>query len=269
MDTANSDIVLFSGFEDLKKEIKRLKTELSMLLLERDELEFVICKGIEVAYYLKFGALEYKAYKAQCTALRLKRKIELIQARLNRQENIEISVIEQTLDKEFADYKKILNEKIDKMNEAIEYNNLDVLTPEESKELKKLYRNIVKTLHPDINPNVASEQLRLLENAITAYKNGNIATLRIIAATVNDSDFSEKTQDATSALIEEKTRLEAMLLTVSENIAKLKASYPYTVKDLVTDPEKEQKYIEKLEGILNQYEMLIKIYKTKLKEMLG
>ena len=35
MDTTSSDIVLFSGFEKLKEEVKRLKTELSMLLLEQ------------------------------------------------------------------------------------------------------------------------------------------------------------------------------------------------------------------------------------------
>lgn len=269
MDTTSSCIVLFSGSERLKEEIKRLKTELSMLLLERDELELVTCKNIEVAYHLKFGALEYKAYEAQCTALRLKRKIELIQAQLNRQKKIEPLLIEQTLDTEFADYKKILNEKIDKMNEAIKYSNLDELSPQESKELKRLYRNIVKNLHPDINPNATSEQLRLLENAITAYKNGNIATLQIISAMLSDSDISENTQDAMSALTEEKSRLESMLLNVRKSINKIKSSYPYTVKDLVTDSEKEQQYKEKLEGILNQYEMLIKIYKAKLKEMLG
>ncbi len=269
MDTTSSGIVLFSGFERLKEEIKRLKTELSMLLLERDELELVTCKNIEVAYHLKFGALEYKAYEAQCTALRLKRKIELIQAQLNRQKKIEPLLIEQTLDTEFADYKKILNEKIDKMNEAIKYSNLDELSPQESKELKRLYRNIVKNLHPDINPDVTSEQLKLLENAITAYKNGNIATLQIISAMLSDSDISENTQDAMSALTEEKSRLESMLLNVRKIIDKIKSSYPYTVKDLVTNSEKEQQYKEKLEGILNQYEMLIKIYKAKLKEMLG
>lgn len=269
MDTTNSGIVLFSGFEKLKEEIKRLKTELSMLLLERDELELVTCKNIEVAYHLKFGALEYKAYEAQCTALRLKRKIELIQARLNRQEKVELLIIEQTLDTEFADYKKILNEKIDKMNEAIEYSKLDELSPQDSKELKKLYRNIVKHLHPDINPDVTNEQLRLLETAITAYKDGNIATLKIINAMLSDYDISENTQDAMSALTEEKSRLEDMLLNIRKSIDKIKSSYPYTVKELVTDSEKEQQYKEKLESILKQYEMMIKIYQAKLKEMLG
>ena len=84
-----------------------------------------------------------------------------------------------------------------------------------------------------------------------------------------DSDISENTQDAMSALTEEKARLESMLLNVRKSIAKIKSSYPYTVKDLVTDSEKEEQYKEKLESILNRYEMLIKIYKAKLKEMLG
>lgn len=85
---AKTDIIIFPDFEKLKNEVEKIRTELSMLLLERDELQFVICRNIETAYMLKLGGLEYKAYEAQCTALRLKRKIELIQAKKNRQEKL-------------------------------------------------------------------------------------------------------------------------------------------------------------------------------------
>ena len=43
------------------------------------------------------------------------------------------------------------------MNEALERNEAEFLSQEEGKLLKKLYRNIVKVLHPDINPNVTEE----------------------------------------------------------------------------------------------------------------
>ena len=93
-----SNIILFPDFHKLKAEVERMRTELSMLLSERDELRFVVCKNIETDYYIKLGSLEYKVYSAQCSALRLKRKIELIQARKNRQEKIVISLIEEILD---------------------------------------------------------------------------------------------------------------------------------------------------------------------------
>ncbi len=157
IDPTDSAMILFPEFEELKEKVERLRTELSMLLSERDELRFVVCKNIETAYILKLGSLEYKAYEAQCTFLRLKRKFELIQAKINRQEKIIISSIESTLDEEFAEYQKKLDEQINKMNEAIKRSKSRALTAGESKELKKLYRKIVKSLHPDMNPNTSEQ----------------------------------------------------------------------------------------------------------------
>ena len=129
-DTSSAgNVIVFPNFEKLKSEVEKMRTELSMLLLERDELQFVICKNIETEYMLKLGSIEYKAYEAQCAALRLKRKIELIQAKKNRQEKVIISTIEETLDNEFAEYQKQLNEQIDKMNDALKRSKAEVLLP--------------------------------------------------------------------------------------------------------------------------------------------
>ena len=261
-------IILFPDFQKLKENAERMRTELSMLLLERDELQFVICKNIEAAYYLKLGALEHKAYEAQCAALRLKRKIELVQARINRQEKVIISQIESILDNEFEEYQAKLNEQIDKMNEALKRSTAERLTEQENAELKKLYRNVVKKLHPDVNPTVSDAEIRLLDNAVNAYKNGDLAALRIIEETVSDRTLPEPTQDAMSMLKKENERLEKMLSSVRESIAEIKARYPYTVKDIVEHPEKEAERKSELEYILAQYKEMIEIYKSRLAEML-
>ena len=117
--SSSENVILFPDFEKLKNEVEKKRTELSMLLLERDELQFVICRNIETEYMLKLGGIEYKAYEAQCKSLRLKRKIDLIRAKKNRQEKVIITDIEETLNREFEDYQKHLNEQIDKMNEAL------------------------------------------------------------------------------------------------------------------------------------------------------
>ena len=62
----NSTIIPFPDFQKLKEEIEKLRTELSMLVLERDELRFVVCKNIEMEYMMKVGGLEYQAYEAEC-----------------------------------------------------------------------------------------------------------------------------------------------------------------------------------------------------------
>ena len=48
-DTSSAgNVIVFPDFEKLKNEVEKMRTELSMLLLERDELQFVICKNIDI-----------------------------------------------------------------------------------------------------------------------------------------------------------------------------------------------------------------------------
>lgn len=266
--TSTGNVIVFPDFEKLKSEVEKMRTELSMLLLERDELQFVICKNIETEYMLKLGSIEYKAYEAQCAALRLKRKIELIQAKKNRQEKVIISAIEETLDTEFAEYQKQLNEQIDKMNDALKRSKAEVLSDEDNKKLKKLYRKIVKALHPDINPDVSETQVNLFDNAVQAYKNGDLNTLRIIGEMVGNSPLPEQHKDALAQLNEEKERLQHLLKAIRDSIEQIKSEYPYTMKEIIEDEEQTEQKKKELENILSQYNELISIYKAKIEEMI-
>ena len=261
-------IILFPDVQILRDEIEKLRTELSMLVLERDELKFIICKNIETEYMIRIGSLEYKAYEAQCASMRLKRKIELIQAKKNRQEKINLNKIDEILEEEFYEYLQKLNKQIDKMNEVLKHNKSEFLSEEESGELKKLYRKIVKILHPDINPEVTMSQIKMLDNAVIAYKNGDLGTLKIINEMIGEPQMPEKHGDAFSQLKVEKERLNEFLNTVRNNIDKIKSEYPYTVKEILEDEQRlEQKKLE-LEDVLKQYKELNKAYNIKIKEML-
>lgn len=266
--TSTDNVIVFPDFEKLKNEVEKMRTELSMLLLERDELQFVICKNIETEYMLKLGSIEYKAYQAQCLSLRLKRKIELIQAKKNRQEKVIISAIEEALDTEFAEYQKRLDEQINKMNDALKRSKAEVLTVEENKELKKLYRKIVKALHPDINPDVSETQVNLFDNAVQAYKNGDLNTLRIIGEMVGNSPLPEQHKDALTLLNEEKERLQNLLKVIRDSIEQIKSEYPYTMKEIIEDEEQIEQKKRELENVLSQYNELISIYKAKIEEMI-
>ena len=268
MEPKNS-IIIFPDFQRLKAEIARMRAELSMLLLERDELQFVVSKNISTHYMLELGSLEYKAYKAQCTALRLKRKIDLIQSLKNREEPIILEKIEEALDSEFAEYKKKLNEQIEKMNEAIERSRYKELTAEENNEIKKLYREIVKVLHPDLNPNTTDAQIRLFDNAVQAYKNGNLYTMRIIhemVATQHPSD--DINSNAMSILREKHEELKRLIFAIQDSIENIKKAYPFTVLDILNDPKKLSEKRKELEDIILQYNNMIEFYTTKLREMM-
>ena len=267
-DNPQATVIPFPDFEKLKADVDKLRTELSMLVLERDELLLVECRNIEMAYMLAIGGLEYKAYEIECAILRLKRKIELIQANKNRQEKIVLSKIEEVLDFEFAEYKAKLNEQVDRMNAALERSKGEVLSDEENRELKKLYRAIVKSLHPDLHPNLSDAKINLFHNAAMAYENGDLNGLRIISAMVTEPALPENKSDALSLLVKEKGRLFKLLQVTKDKIANIKTEYPYMMKSLVQSPEKvEARKAELKENIKQQNEMLA-VYSAKIDEML-
>ena len=144
----------------------------------------------------------------------------------------------------------------------------DVLSDEDNKELKKLYRKIVKALHPDINPDVSEAQVQLFGNAVSAYKNGDLGTLRIIGEMVGNNPLPVQHKDAMTQLVEERERLQGLLKSIRDSIENIKSEYPYTMKDILEDTEKTEQKKQELESILEQYNELISIYKAKIEEML-
>ncbi|MEG1981067.1 MAG: molecular chaperone DnaJ [Clostridia bacterium] len=263
-----SEIIVLPNYAKLKDEVEKLRKKLIKLVFERDELSYTICKNIETKYLLMFGSLEYKAYELECETLRLKRKMELIRAKKNRQEMVIITQIEKTLDIEFEEYKQKQTEQMDKMNDAIKRNKGHRLSDEEDKEFKKCYRNIIKALHPDLHPENTSAQTTLLENAINAYKEGDLETIRIISEMVCETNIPDNHIDAMTQLVNEEKRLKNLLLNIKEDIKKIKSEYPYTVKEIVTDPKLSKKRKADLLDLISQYNELISSYTANINEML-
>ena len=268
-DSAEDRFILLSqDFESLKSEVERLRAQLAMLVLERDELLFVECKNIETAYMLSIGALEYRAFEIECAVLRLKRKAEIIRAKKNRQEPVVLSAIEELLDIAFAQYQAKLNERIEKMNAAIERSRGAFLSDAEAKELKSLYRAVVKALHPDLHPDSSDAKIQLFQNAAAAYEKGDLDGLRIIAAMVAEPVPLSDGPDSTALLTSARERLLGLLQTVEERIVEIKSEYPYTMKPIVQSPERTEARKTELREHIGRLNETLAAYTAKIEEML-
>lgn len=263
------DLAINSEYENLLKESKKLQGTLSALIMERDELKLHICKNLQAEYMVKIGTLEYKVYEFECKILRIKRKIELIQMYFNRQKIVNIIEIELTLNAEFEEYQENLNEKMNEINKALERNNLDTLSDEESVEIRKLYRQIVKKLHPDLNPNVTAGEIELFTKAVDAYKNGDLDTLRSISMLITEISDSDSISDSMNNLKIKIEKLKNMIDLISKEIEQIKDSFPYNQKELLTNPVKLNERRQELLRILDEYKHIYKLYETKLNDMLG
>lgn len=264
-----ADIIVLPAYEDLKSEIEKLRTELSMLLLERDELIFVICRNLETEYMLKVGGLEHQLYAKQCEAQRLKRKAELIQAALNRQMKPDLPQIDRLLDKEFAAWQNKLDEQVRKMNEALKHGSAEFLSLEDAKELKSLYHKIVKVLHPDIHPNISDAERQLFENAVAAYKNGDLLSIRAIYETVGNGSALFDDADTMRELMKTRKHLEELLAGINEEIIGIKGRYPYAEKEFLADDAKVEERKQQLRDNLEQYQKLCDIYLERIAAMKG
>lgn len=261
-------MILFPDFEALKRLVEKLRTELSMLFLERDELLYQECKNIEMAYMLAVGAMEYKAFELECKIRRQKRKAELIQTKINRQEKITISQIDNALDKEFSEYQAMLNEQVEKMNAAIERSHGRILTNVENQEIKKLYRTIVKALHPDLHPEITEAQRQLFFNAVEAYEHGDLDSLRVISTMVSGPVIPNEQADAMTELKDEKERLSKLLQNLKDRISEIKLAFPYTMKEFVQSPEKINARKAELQEQINRLSEVLTAYNKKIDGML-
>ena len=71
-------------FAELQKRYQALRTELVKLITDRDELLATVKPNLEAKYYAVIGQDQYRLFLVRNEVLRLRRKIELIRASLNR-----------------------------------------------------------------------------------------------------------------------------------------------------------------------------------------
>lgn len=246
------EMIRFPGGDDAHERILALRIELEKLFYERDELVSIDCENIKMQYMLLFGGLEYKLYEAYCDYLRLRRKKEMIQAKKNREETIDLEEIEAALDEEFRAYKERLQAKMEEVTSAIDRSEGEWLSKADTKRLKRRYRRIMKRLHPDLNPSVTAEEKELFYRAVESYKNGDLATIEMILALIEGRTPDDLPTDP-AAMEEEIVRLEGLIKSVREEIKKIKERPPYIWKVYVEDGKKRAAKLRDLRAELWSY----------------
>jgi len=262
-------IRLHPEYENLKTEVERLRAELSMLILERDHLQHQECKNIEAAYMLRVGHLEYKAFQIECEFLRLKRKVELVQAKKNRQERVELEIIERILDEEFDEYAEELQEKLRAMNDALARGEGKMLTKQASAEIKTIYHEIVKALHPDLHPAMDNEHLELFHHAVFAYEHADLDELRVIRTLIDTAPGEGEAKTGFAALKAERARLESALATVRADMERIKSEFPYTMVKFVNDKAAIQARTREIEERIESFQQARASYENRLAVLLG
>lgn len=268
LNSAEQAVIVSPAYQELVEKIKKLRTELAMLLLEKDALLLTECVNIENDYLSQFGGLENNIYKLQIIASRLARKIELIQTKKNRQEDVDLFELDEILNQEFKEKKDELHKRIKRKKQADRWKEAEKLTSEEMKELKNLYYAIVKYLHPDLHPNQTQKEKLLFNSAVNAYKEGDLSTLRMIKMAMRRPEESVGNQTALEELEAEKDYLEERIDEVKRSIREIMTSYPYTMKEILADEKISQKKRNTLQSRVDTLNEKIRRLELRITRML-
>lgn len=239
-------------------EVTKLKEQLTQLIFEYDNLFSHVCPEIERRYVLEFGIFEYRLYELELKIDKLKRKLQLIQIEINHENEIDLDKIEERLNEEFEEYEKQVQSQIDEIK-FLKENDPDMLSESDSKKLKKLYRMLIKKLHPDLNPNQTFFELNLFYRAVYCFENADLKGLESVAAILPEEAGEE---------ISDIDELKELVGDYEDKIFKLKNDYPYNKKELLDNDESGQKYKDMLIDLIDDRKEDIKNLENKIDDLI-
>ncbi len=257
--------------DKLKKELELLKTEYVKLLNDKDVLLSWGKPQLEALYNTRIGAHKLRLLEIQLQIKALKRKIELVRACVNQNRIPDFNEIELTIAAELAEAQLQIMQTADSVeNSKHLLKNLD--SPQRSAELRTIFRSIAKNLHPDVNPDLTEEQLKIWHLFLSAYKEGDLDKMKAMQL-VYEKELNVQGADTLSqeqlSLAIESIKQGCKLL--QDEVLAIRNDFPFTIENLIKDENWVSEEAEKMKTQLNEltqyekeldaeYKLLISLY---------
>ena len=239
------NIAFCPEFEQIKASLQKSRNDYIALVDEYSHLVNITGKNLEAEYMLKLGRKEHELFSCRVEILRIKREIAIIQAARNRGRTVSAGEVKAIIEQEFAEYKKQLSEQCQKLKSAQEHFSGRPFTEEETKAFKKLYRDIVRKLHPDLNPDLPSGAAELWERVQMAYKANFWSELGLLSDMADELlqgkiDFVESI-NSMEEIREELTKITKKIADLSSQISDTRCRVPFSYEKLLADPDAVRK----------------------------
>ena len=216
-----------------------LTAEYIRLLNDKDVLSNWGKPQLEAMYATRIGSWQVQRLQLQLRVKALKRKIELVYSAVNKEEPLDITTIELQVATELADAELQIMKQVTVVDNAKALlTNLH--TPERSAELRKVFKQLAKQLHPDVNPDMSNVQLEIWYKIKDAYAVGDIDRMKALQLVYEKeiSQLQQRHDDLPQDVIEVRiATLKTGIILLDQQIEDIKSSFPFTLAEQLKDDE--------------------------------
>ncbi|MBQ2103627.1 MAG: hypothetical protein II478_00460 [Bacteroidales bacterium] len=243
MTTATTQsITLHPQVAALQAQLKELQEKSARLFAKAEYMQFEERPMLNSLYEASVGILLREEFKLLIQIKLTQLEINLTQAYINHNAPIDHRRISEQVKAAQQDYQAKIEQKEAELKKAEDFLNAPCLSQQETTELRDLYRTIAKALHPDLHPDQGREECDLFIKAASAYRVGDLQTLRQIALLIqaNSPDALNCLPDQDLLTLIEKAKESIAIF--QERIDLMNDQFPFIYRDKILDPQwiKEQ-----------------------------
>ena len=267
-----SGVIIHPEYQQLQQKYAAVMEHLSKLICFYDDMVLQQGPQIEAQYVQAFGELDTQAYEAYVKVATLKRQIDLVQAYLNRGEAPDTKVIERTLSKELKSYEQELERMVDKLAWSKSMIQAEHLSREDSVQLKKMYHDLAKGLHPDLNPQQTETERGFWFKAQKAYEDGDLMKMQTLYEIFQAQKPEHADEGKTDALTELQQKQERASVKVDEYLGKIQVlgqEYPFKFEELLDDSDAIGQRQSELQAQIDGYVEQVKALNQYLELLLA
>lgn len=256
---SNKEVIYLNDIKEKKKILEKLNKKYIEVFAEKEELLNKEKISLEAKYLSLFGALLKKKIELNIDFRTLKYRLNLIMTYINKDEEVNEKEIEKTLKEKLNEYYKELRSFEYKMAYAKELMKSPLVTEEDLKEIKSIFRKLAKKLHPDLVGEQSGEEKLLWEKTLLAYENNDLLTLKIIVDIVLNElelkdDIHVKDIDKRIEQISEKINKLKQIIEDVQN------DFPFDIREELNDPdfinEKKREIGDEIKELKEKIEVL-------------
>lgn len=218
-------ILLLPGKPLLQSEIDRARNQLLQAVFEYDELIYKDCLHLENQFFLRLGPDYLSLIKSYGRMVYLRRAY---QAYCNYEgKELEDRLADHQLFRDKYDlYLQAISQKIERANQWAFEEEMDL---EQSRLMRRYFREIVEKVHPLLHPIQSKAQEILYQKALTAYRREDMEILQMIWENLQE-DYAQDNPLTLPQLYEERKSLILSLYETRAHLALVRSDFPYRIR---------------------------------------